>query len=410
MSQKTRKYISENWSKCIKLNINDVPGKDEESTLIGMPYPYTVPAVGFFDEIYYWDTYFTNVGLIIDGHAMQAKNNTDDMLYLVDKYGFMPNGNRLFFLNGSQPPFLSIMARDVYDYFKDRTWLYGAYHTLEKEYEFWMTKRITPVGLNKYGTRYPNEEKMKWACNYWKRRSNCNPPVDDEPLSLHIKANSESGWDYTPRWDYEAQNYAPVDLNSLMYMFEKNMEYFSEVIGNGQEVKWKELAEKRRLLMEKYMVSSDGLFYDYNFEKDCLSKVFSVASYYTMFANLASREQADALVNNLSRIEAEHGVLACEKNDVEGTYQWDYPNGWPCLQHIMIDGLNRYGYTEDALRIAQKYTKLVERIFDETENLWEKYNVVEGNINVSNEYKMPPMMGWSAGVYLSALDFCEKNK
>ena len=157
--------------------------------------------------------------------------------------------------------------------------------------------------------------------------------------------------------------------------------------------------------MNRYMLNEDGLFVDYNFASTTQSKIFSVASIYPLFAGLATKEQAEAVVKNLDRLEAEYGMLTCEKNDAEGTYQWDYPNGWACLQYITIMGLDKYGYREEAHRIANKYVTLVDKVFAETGNLWEKYNVVEGNINVSNEYKMPAMMGWSAGTYLAALEY-----
>lgn len=62
-----------------------------------------------------------------------------------------------------------------------------------------------------------------------------------------------------------------------------------------------------------------------------------------------------------------------------------------------------YGYSEDAERIAKKYVDLVDENFKTTGNIWEKYNVVDGSIHVTNEYNMPPMLGWTAGVYL----FCK---
>ena len=107
MTEEIKKYIEDKWDECIKEN------REDNGTLIGMPYPYTVPAVGHFDEMYYWDTYFTNKGLECSGRFAQAKNNTDNMLYMVNRYGYMPNGNRTYYLKSSQPPFLSIMVRDV---------------------------------------------------------------------------------------------------------------------------------------------------------------------------------------------------------------------------------------------------------------------------------------------------------
>lgn len=71
--------------------------------------------------------------------------------------------------------------------------------------------------------------------------------------------------------------------------------------------------------------------------------------------------------------------------------------------------MEQYGYRDDALRIADKFVRLVEKVFDQTNNLWEKYNVVDGNINVTNEYDMPPMMGWTAGVYLALQKYVSQN-
>ena len=121
MSEKVIQFISSHWDDCIKENMKD------NGTLIGLPYPYTVPAVGHFDEMYYWDTYFTNKGLEIEGRFAQAKNNTDNMLYLVNRFGYMPNGNRTYYLKNSQPPFLSIMVGDVYRHYNDKAWLTGAF-------------------------------------------------------------------------------------------------------------------------------------------------------------------------------------------------------------------------------------------------------------------------------------------
>jgi len=84
--------------------------------------------------------------------------------------------------------------------------------------------------------------------------------------------------------------------------------------------------------------------------------------------------------------------------------QWDYPHGWACLHYIVIRGLLNYGMKEDALRIAGKYVRVAGENFGRTHNLWEKYDVVTGEVSVTKEYKTPPMMGWSAGVYL----YCEK--
>lgn len=392
-------YIKINFEKCVRKNPND------KGTLLGIPYPYTVPSTETFDELYYWDTYFTNIGLLKIGKATLAKNNVDNMLYLVDKYGLVPNGNRTNFLINSQPPFLSEMVKDIYNYFKDRVWLTGAYFALLKEYDFWMSKRISTIGLNCYNPEVPNEREEEFK-DYFIERIGFRPDEDDSAIARHALASGECGWDMNPRFEFEAYNYAAIDLNSLLYGFENNMAIFADILGNGDTAKWKHRAGRRLMMMNKYMLNGN-LFADYNYVKNKHSSVFSAASYFTMFNRVATEEQAKALVDNLPRIEEAYGISTCENKNRNIRYQWDYPNGWACLQYIMIRALDNYGYYSDALRIAEKYVKLTEKVFDETHNFWEKYNVVEGNINVSNEYKMPTMLGWSAGIYIFAKDYCD---
>ncbi len=400
MSNDVKRYIENNWDFCIKEN------KEDEGTLIGLPYPYTVPAVGHFDEMYYWDTYFINQGLLLSGRFEQAKNNVDNMLFLVKRYGFMPNGNRTHYLKGSQPPFLSLMVKDVFGHSQDKNWLKEAYETLKIEYDFWTNQRSTPLGLSRYIGIQEFDEKA--IAQYFTERVGLDFHVSNQQKARHFYATAESGWDINPRWMLEGYNFAPVDLNSLLFAFEENMCYFAEILGlEGHE--WSDKAAKRKELMTKYMENEEGLFLDYHFVTQEKSQVFSVASLYVLFVGLASESQAAAIVKNLHRLEAEHGILTCEKNDVPGSYQWDYPNGWACLQYIAIKGLDCYGYREEAKRIATKYVSLVDKVFSETGNLWEKYNVVEGNINVVNEYDLPPMMGWSAGVYLFASRYIENE-
>ena len=266
-----------------------------------------------------------------------------------------------------------------------------------------MTKRINPIGLNKYDCIIPAEEIGETA-KYFRERLGININLSDEILAHHGFVTAESGWDMNPRWDFEGCNYVHVDLNSLLYLFEQNMAYFSSELNKNESEIWNNRSKKRSDIMNEYMVSRDNLFYDYNYINKSLGKVFFAASFYPLFAKLATKEQAEAAVKNLCRIEEKYRIICCEKNDCGITYQWDYPNGWACLQYIVIKALENYGYYDYAETIGKKYTSLVENVFENTGGLWEKYNVVCGNINVKDEYKMPPMLGWSAGVYLAVKD------
>lgn len=405
----TRSFIRSNWSKVVHVQTKD------SGTLIGLPKPYTVPGTGKnFQEMYYWDTYFTNIGLILDGHTEQAKNNVDNMLYLVKRYGFMPNGNRTFYLVRSQSPYLSMMIRDLYEVTKDKDWLASVLPLLKKEYDFWMQQRSTPTGLNRYDGSMADDNRKKSMFASVDRRLKLSRqlPHLSEPEKLvygnHFIAECESGWDFTPRFHSRCADYIPVDLNSNLYMYECNFAFFYKELNRKPKENWLSLASQRRALMNKYLLNTkDGLFYDFDYKNDSLSSVLSAAVFNILWSGIASNTQAIAIQQQLSRLEAAHGIAACEPGVRASSYQWDAPNGWANLQYVAVKGLDLYGYRNDAARIADKYSNMVAANFSVTHNLWEKYNVSDGSLNATNEYGLPALMGWTAGVF----SFCyEYNK
>ncbi len=403
MTEQVLDFIRSNWDSCIKEN------QEGDDTLIGLPYPYTVPAVGYFDEMFYWDTYFTNLGLMLDGRSLQAKNNTGNIAWLIRRYGYMPNGNRLHFLSRSQPPFFSQMVRKVYDKVPDILWLREMYSALETEYVFWAGHRGSALGLSRYGcTLDPTLE--GYIAQDYRNRTGLTPPLSDHELSLHYMATAESGWDINPRWGFECQNYATVELNSLLFLLEENMAHFAAQLQNGEAQLWSARAAARKKTMQTHMRTPDGLLMDCHIGTGAHSTILSAAAFFPLYVGLDDEAHTAALLQQLHRLEAPHGILTCEKNNVPGAYQWGYPNGWACLQYIAMAGLHRSGHTEDARRVAEKYARLVEQVYAQTGNLWEKYNVVEGNIQVTNEYGLPPMMGWSAGVYLATLHYLQTGE
>ena len=409
MNEKLNKYIKENFPKTVRYNPQD------NGNLIGLPKPYNVPSIeGRFQEMYYWDTYFLNRGLILMGETEQAKNNVDNILYLIDKYGYMPNGNRTFYLHNSQPPFSTLMVEEIFAVTGDKEWLSAAYKTLTKEYEFWSTRRSTPIGL----TQYKGERDMAvadgMAEGFLERIGNRPENITDERLAWQYVAICESGWDINPRFDFHVEDWCSVELNSLLLRYEINMGKFCEILGIDGKTQWQERADKRKALMEKYMLK-DGIFYDYDFTNDKISDKFTYAGIYGMAMGVISESQAKAVKDNFYRIETEYGVAATEKMYDKGIYhyQWQYPNGWAPTQSLAINAFLNYGYIDDAKRIAQKYVNLVETNFEKTNNLWEKYNVVTGGVDVEDECSqrhqtMPPMMGWTSGVYIEALSVLEK--
>ena len=402
IEEKILKFIKNHWKDCIRIR------KEDDDDVIGLPFPFTVPCRKDDMQIFfYWDTYFMNRGLLKSGSKEIAKNNTDNFLYLVEKYGFVPNGNRTFFLNRSQPPYLSMIVKDIYLEFKDKNWLFDAYRLLEKEYSFWMDKRITETGLNRYFTHADKNEVIEFFDNEMVRRLNLNKNGENDKyiMGRNWLAEAESGWDFTPRFEEKCGDFNPVDLNCNLYLYELNFAFFSEILKLDEKEKWLKRAEKRKELINRFCWSEKmGLFLDYNFETKKHSKVRTLASFHPLWTGLASKEQALLTLKCLNLFENEFGLTACEKCNSRYIYQWDYPNGWPPLHFATVEGLLTYGFFEDANRIAAKYVNVICRNFEKTGDLWEKYNVVDGTIDVQDEYKMPAMMGWTAAVFIYLTD------
>ena len=393
---KVSEYIQKNLPLSIRVHTQD------SETLYGLPYPYLIPSVkGMFQEMYYWDTYFANTGLMILGDLEQARNNIDNLLYMIDRFGFVLNGSNTYFLYNSQPPVLALMVREYYDKTGDRGWLANAYEKLKTEHAFWMEKRNTSCGLNRYDCEKLPESFVKHSSKSAIARLGFRPEgMSDEDMARANHAAGESGWDFTPRMGWEVFNYAALDLNSWLYAQEDQLAFFAgELSLPAEQAEWLAARDTRAAQMRRYLRDRDGVFYDYNLRTRTRGELVSAATYYPLYVGMATQEEAAAAVKMLYRVEEEYGVACVEKCDKPGNYQWGHPNGWPPTQRIVVDGLMKYGYREDGLRIAKKYVDLVERCFAETGHLWEKYNVVKGNAEVVDEYEMPTMLGWTFGVY-----------
>ena len=391
-------FIKQNFKDTIKFNTRD------EGNLIGLPYPYTTPCADEkFTEMYYWDTYFTNAGLIAAGNTELAKNNTDNIAYLINKYGYMPNGNRTYYLQNTQPPFYYKMVDDVFAVTDDKEWLKQSYKTIVKEYGFWQTERIAPNGLNVYSPKADfTKEFTERKYNYFKSRyKGFEAESEEEKIACAhtIMTQGESGWDCTTRFENSGEFYNPIDLNSLLYGLEKTMEKFAVILENGEELLWEKRAESRKNKMFEILLDkSSGIFLDWNYKDKHFSPVFSVASLYPMFVGIA--EYAESTVKMFSeKLMEKYGVTGCEKGDFPYGLQWDYPNVWAPLQFISYIALKSCGYDEIAENVAEKYIALIDLSFAETGNLWEKYDGRTGEV-ANADYNSPKMMGWTAGVYM----------
>ncbi len=395
--EKVKKQLAE----CIADNVDDIICEDGDN-YFGLPKPYSVPTPGkTFREMYYWDTYFTNVGFLAVGNVEQAKNNVENILAMIDRFGFMPNGSRTRYLYHSQPPYFAQMVKEIYEADGDKAFLLRAYEALKKEHSFWIENRSFDNGLLHYGFLADDENLQNTRRDKWKIRTGLEPDADIRVNVGNFIGYCESGWDCNPRLGARSFEYASPDLNALVWNIEARLSEFAEILCTGEADHWRALADKRKALIKEFLWNEErGCYCDRNAVTGEFGEVFSAAAFYPLYFGMASEAEAASTVRLLGLIERAHGIVPCEEYHGEGTFQWAAPNVWPCIQWMVINALFKYGYGEDALRNARKYVDLVENVEKSTGQLWEKYNADSGSTDVAAEYKTPPMMGWTAGIYL----------
>ena len=390
-----RKYILENYPNCIRK-------KGCSKDALDLPYSYTSPcAKGLFDDLFYWDTYFINLGLLHDGLVDVAYNNIKDMAYLIEKFSYMPNAANYALINRSQVPLFIQMCFDYYQSTKDISFVRAMYSVMEKEYHFWTERRSFENGLCQYGNCADDKFHAFFYDEYKGRVKHIeNKEFSKEEVGDNAMAECESGWDFSSRFDQRCLSFAPVDLNSILYANEKTLAFFSSLLSIEND--YEQRAERRKQLINKYLHCQKGYF-DYDVKNDKIKVFYTIASLLPYAYGISSDKEECRRV--LSHLETEKGILTSEKVETECIYQWGYPNMWPNLVYFAFKALDSLSLVEEAKRISMKYTKAVEDEFNRCGKLWEKYDAVSGEKAKVNEYSETEMMGWTAGVYVVLDDY-----
>ncbi len=393
------------------------------STLIQLPYPYIVPG-GRFNEIYYWDSYFTMLGLAVSNRIEMIEDMVKNFAWMIEEIGFIPNGNRSYYLGRSQPPFFSLMVALLAEE-KDRSVLNDFLPALEKEYHFWME------GSDKLSKESPSFKRvvlMEDGAKLNRHYDNIPNPraemyQDDVELIvaqgeagkktlLNIRAACESGWDFSSRWcaDFDkletirTTDLVQVDLNCLLYHLEKLIA--SIYLENGDTSKYDTyfaLSEQRKNAINTYFWNEDECsYFDYNWSGKEQTTSIHAAATYPLFFKLSSADQARGVAKMIDRELLKDGGLLTTNYD--SGQQWDAPNGWAPLQWMAIKGLRNYGHDQLAGQIKERWVSLNVKVFKNTGKLMEKYNVMDTNLlSGGGEYPVQDGFGWTNGVLLKLL-------
>lgn len=391
---------------------------EDKGTLIKLPKPYIVPG-GRFMEFFYWDSYFIMLGLQVSKNTEMMKNIVDNCAYLIQKYGFIPNANRTYFLSRSQPPYFSLMIELLFETTGDILIYSNYYETLRREYEFWMegNEKLENNAAYKHIIKTKEGEVLN---RYYDLENTPRPEsylidIEDSKNSKiqeyyqNIRAACESGWDFSSRWFKDQKSIktictldiAPVDLNCLLWHLENTLSKTASLLGyNDDSLKYKNKSIQRMKIIEKYFWEEEtGMYKDYLFQTRKHSLSQNLATLYPLFLKITDKRKAQKVAENIrEKFLHKGGLITTTINSGE---QWDSPNAWAPYQWIGYKAMNNYKFDVIAHAIKTNWCTNVERVFQNTNKLMEKYDAIDtNNLAGGGEYPNQDGFGWTNGVYM----------
>ena len=399
----------------------------EGDSLLALPQPYVVPG-GRFRELYYWDSYFTMLGLVADGRRDLAEAMLANFAHLIARYGFIPNSSRSYMLSRSQPPFFFKMVELLHA--EDPAAGFATHlGALRAEHAFWMQgeeslapgqahRRVIRLAdgsvLNRYWDDRCTPREESWREDVLTGQASGRPPTE---VWRDLRAAAESGWDFSGRWcadpaditTIETTALAPVDLHALLAGLEDAIAQGAARHGDaGTAAAFQARALSRQEQLRTHFWrgpddgGDDGHFADRNWRRAQDLRPLTAAALVPLYLGLATPAQAEAMARQVRRhLLGANGLLTTA---LATGQQWDAPNGWAPLQWMAAMGLSRHGHGELAREIAARWCASVHRVYLATGRLLEKYDVAQDRPGGGGEYETQDGFGWTNGVYVALCD------
>jgi len=412
-------HIQSLWPLLTRPPLSPAPG----ASALALPRAYVVPG-GRFREIYYWDSYFTMLGLQRDGRGDLVDDMIDDFGAMIDRYGHIPNGARTYYLSRSQPPLFYAMvalsqSHDPVVRRRRLAWM-------QREHAYWMAGAvdIKPGEARLHVVAMPNGAILN---RYFDARATPRDESYREDVALaakstrpagelyrDIRAAAESGWDFSSRWMSDGgslgalhtTDIVPPDLNSLLFGLETAIAAACRSDGDRACAKaFDRQAAARATATRRWLWDeADGLYRDYDWRARRLSPTASAATLYPLFTGLATPADAARIAAyTKAHLLAPGGLRTTQ---IATGQQWDAPNGWAPLQWIAVAGLDRYGRTDLAGAVSCRWLSTVSQRYAVSGKLVEKYDVEHQGVGGGGEYPLQDGFGWTNGVVRALEPHC----
>ncbi|KAK2664312.1 hypothetical protein Ddye_002886 [Dipteronia dyeriana] len=407
-------------------------------TLLPLPEPVVIPG-SRFREVYYWDSYWVIRGLLASKMHETAKSIVTNLISLVETYGYVLNGARAYYTNRSQPPLLSAMVHAIYNRTGDMELVKKALPALLKEYQVW-NSGIHKVSIedgeanNHILSRYYamwNKPRPESSTIDKAHASKLTSDSEKEQLYRELASSAESGWDFSTRWMRNISDFTtlsttsilPVDLNVFVLRMELDIAFLAKVVGdNATSERFLVASTARKQAFNSIFWNEEkGQWLDYWINNGTTCEESHTWQVWNQNHNVYASNYAplwiDLFNSDTSLVEKvrqslQSSGLVCAAGIATSTInsgeQWDFPNGWAPLQHMIVEGLVRSGSQEArsmAHDIAVRWIRTNYAAYKETGAMHEKYDVEKcGASGGGGEYKPQTGFGWSNGVVLAFLE------
>ena len=429
--QNWAKIINEEWKKLTRKVKMAVKTNPSQYSLLYSEKAFVLPGEGY-REFNYWNSYWTLNGLLLCNMKSTARGMIENFIELVKTYGYVPSGDRVYYLNRSQPPFLTLMVLEYWQATNDTAFLQQVLPYLEKEYDFWMTNRSvtldashgfkSPVALNQYSTNmgYPRPE------SYWndvetaQKAGVYQNETNRQKLFSHIASAAESGWDFSSRWlalsgkdamkmeSIKTRDIVPVDLNAILCKVEQSLGNLYQTTGDSVKSKQFQMAYRKRTkaISDAFWDEERGQWLDFDIETKKHRSPFYVSNISPIWADCfdGNKTRASKAIESIKKqgvFDYPGGVPTSLNNS---GYFWDFPNAWPPLQDMLEIALRNAGYNDLAYTTAKKWIEVNYLSWVQRGHMHEKFNVsVKGKPGYGDHGSMV-RFSWTNGVVLKFLD------
>uniref|UniRef100_A0A7N0UL11 Trehalase n=1 Tax=Kalanchoe fedtschenkoi TaxID=63787 RepID=A0A7N0UL11_KALFE len=427
------------WKNLSRKVSQEVAKRPEFHTLLPLPGPVMIPG-SRFREVYYWDSYWVIRGLLASKMYETAKAIVINLIYLIDHYGFVLNGARAYYTNRSQPPLLSSMVYEIYGVTRDIELVKVALPALLKEHAFWTSGIHKVVIIDAEGTEHIlsryyamwDEPRPESSTIDIAAASTISNDSERKLFFREVASTAESGWDFSTRWMRDPSSFTtlttttiiPVDLNAFLLKVEHDLASLAKVVGNDGIAEIFSAASKARQKAMKAIMWNEerGQWFDYwlsgsstshqeaeEWRVENQSNTTFASNFIPIWIN--SFHSDESLVEKVVKSLQCSGLLGAAGISTSLTnsgQQWDLPNGWAPLQHMIIEGLSRSKSPEAnkmAEDLALRWIRTNYLAFKKTGAMHEKYNVLEcGETGGGGEYIPQTGFGWSNGVVMALLE------